>query len=229
MNSGSLPDTININEDLQLIRVTEHAYAHISYDTIGSYGRIPSDGMLYIDGDKGFLFDTPYTDSTTKILVNYIQEIMRVKLVGFVPNHFHGDCVGGLATIHKAGIPSYANVLTITLAKENNMPVPQQGFIDSLHLKLNDKDIICRYLGAAHSPDNIVVYLPSEKVLFAGCMAKEMKSMSRGNLGDADVKAWPVTIQKVIDSFPDAKIVIPGHGAFGGKEILFHTLEIFSK
>jgi len=37
------------------------------------------------------------------------------------------------------------------------------------------------------------------------------------------IEEWLPTIQKVIESFPNAKIVIPGHGKIGGLEILEHT------
>ncbi|MDP4204044.1 MAG: CfiA family subclass B1 metallo-beta-lactamase, partial [Bacteroidota bacterium] len=76
---------------------------------------------------------------------------------------------------------------------------------------------------------NIVVWIPSEKILFAGCMVKEMKANTKGNLSDADVKAWPSTIKKVMAKFPSARIVIPGHGEAGGFELLQHTLEVVWK
>lgn len=53
-----------------------------------------------------------------------------------------------------------------------------------------------------------------------------MSSKGLGNLSDADVKAWPSTIEKVIGKFPTAEIVIPGHGQIGGKEILIHTQDL---
>jgi len=94
---------------------------------------------------------------------------------------------------------------------------------------LNDIEIDCYYFGGGHTTDNIVVWIPSEKILFAGCMVKEMSSKTLGNLADADVNEWPSTIDKVIDKFPSAKIVIPGHGKFGGKELLIHMQELFNQ
>jgi metallo-beta-lactamase class B len=29
--------------------------------------------------------------------------------------------------------------------------------------------------------------------------------------------------------YPDARIVIPGHGAYGGRELLLHTRELLQK
>jgi len=119
--------------------------------------------------------------------------------------------------------------MTIDLAKKHNLSLPDKGFKDSLKLKLNDKPIECYYFGAAHSTDNIVVWIPSEKILFAGCMAKEMKATTKGNLADADLKAWPNTIKKVMAKFPSTRIVIPGHGDAGGLELLQHTLDVVNK
>ena len=34
---------------------------------------------------------------------------------------------------------------------------------------------------------------------------------------------------KVMRKYPDARIVIPGHGAYGNRELLLHTRELFQK
>lgn len=134
--------------------------------------------------------------------------------------------MGGLDYLNSKGVESYANQKTIDIAREKGLPQPEYGFKDSLSLKLHDVNIICYYLGGGHTADNIVTWIPSEKILFAGCMVKEMNSKGLGNLSDADVKAWSPTINKALRKFPDAKIVIPGHGAIGGLELVKHTQEL---
>jgi metallo-beta-lactamase class B len=57
-------------------------------------------------------------------------------------------------------------------------------------------------------------------------MVKEMKSKSPGNLSDADVNSWPSTIQKVMKKYKETQIVVPGHGLWGGTELLQHTLDL---
>jgi len=151
---------------------------------------------------------------------------MNVEIVGFIPNHWHEDCMGGLGYIHKQGIKSYANQQTIDIAKTKDLPVPVYGFKDSLELKLGEKLIDCYYLGAAHSMDNIVVWIPSEKILFTSCMVKNMLSKNLGNTADGDLISYPMTLTKVMKKFPSAKIVIPGHGEYGGLELIEHTLEL---
>ena len=119
--------------------------------------------------------------------------------------------------------------MTIDLAEANGKPVPRHGFTDSLRLVLGGETVECHYLGGGHTADNIVVWIPSEKILFAGCMVKDVHSKGLGNLSDANLEEWLPTVQKVTARFPDACIVIPGHGQIGGKEILVHTSKLLKE
>jgi metallo-beta-lactamase class B len=217
---------IKVNDDITLIRISDNAFVHTSYTSDPKFGRFPSNGLIFINNDDAFLFDTPFTNEQTKELVDYITDSLKLKVIGFVPNHWHNDCVGGLEYLKSIGVKTYANQLTIDILKEKGLPYSEVGFKDSLQLFLGDKEILCYYLGAAHSLDNIVVWIPSEQILFAGCMAKSIDSQGLGNTADGDLKAYPTTIQKVINKFPNAKVVIPGHGNFGGIELLTHTLKL---
>jgi metallo-beta-lactamase class B len=217
---------IKVSNDIELIKLSEHAYVHVSYAEIPPFGRVASNGLIFINGGEAFLFDTPVTDSQTKELVLWLKDSLKLKIVGFVPNHWHSDCMGGLGYLQNIKIRSYANQKTIEIARSKHLPVPAFGFKDSLQLKLGDKLIKCYYLGAAHTLDNIVVWIPSEKILFPGCMVKSMDAKDLGNTADGDLKAYPGTIDKVIKKFPSAKIVIPGHGTIGGFELIRHTKEL---
>lgn len=221
--------TIRLSKDLEIIKLSGHAYVHVSYATLPKFGRFGSNGLIYADHGKAYLFDTPVTDSLSKALVTWITDSLKLQVVGFVPNHWHDDCMGGLGYLQSQGIASYANQMTIDMAKSKGLPVPAHGFKDSLVLKLNDKHVCCYYLGGGHTADNIVVWIPAENILFAGCMCKELAATNLGNLADSDMKAWPTTMNKVIVKFPTAKIVIPGHGQVGSTALLQHTSELLKK
>ncbi len=220
---------IPVSKDIELIQVSENAYVHVSWANFENFGRVPCNGLVYIQNREAFLFDTPATDSMTKELVNYLRDSLKLEIKGFVPNHWHSDCMGGLGYLQSQKIESYASQKTIKLAKSNHLPVPAHGFKDSLQLRLGDKLINCYYFGPAHSLDNIVVWIPSEKILFAGCMVKSMASEDLGNTADGDLVAYPKTIELVLKRFGNARIVIPGHGDSGGTELIRHTLEIVEK
>jgi metallo-beta-lactamase class B len=221
--------TIKISDRLQLAQISDHVWVHVTVEPIAGFGMVSSNGVVYAEKGKAFLFDTPITDSLTQVLVKVVADSLHSKIVGFVPNHWHEDCMGGLKYLQSIGVESYANQLTVEEAKQRNLPVPAHGFAGTLKLNLSGKTIECWYPGGGHTKDNIVVWLPSEKVLFAGCMAKEMNSKGTGNLADADLKSWPSTIEKVMKKYEDAQIIVPGHGLWGGPELLEHTLGLVRK
>ena len=223
---AQIKGTVSVSDDIELIRLSANAYVHVSHSEIPGYGRVASNGLVFINKGKAFLFDTPANDALTETLVQYIENKLKVRVTGFVPNHWHSDCMGGLAYLQKLQIKSYANILTIEQAKIHGLPVPGQAFSDSLHLWLVNKDILLYYPGPAHSNDNIAVWIPSEKILFAGCMVKSMDSVNLGNTADGDLQEYPETIKRLKARFPQAEIVIPGHGTFGGPELIDHTLEL---
>ena len=218
-----------ISADIELIKLSEKAYLYVSTAIIEDFGKVPSNGLILVDNKKAFLFDTPVTNAQTETLVKWIKKSLHAKIIGFVPNHWHSDCMGGLKYLHSKGIKSYANQMTIDIAKEKGLPVPKQGFKDSLSLKLHNMDIHCYYLGAGHSADNIVVWIPSEEILFSGCMVKDIYATGLGNLSDANIEEWPKTIDKILNKFSSAKIVIPGHGEIGGMELIRHTRELLPR
>lgn len=222
-------DRIRVSDDIHLIRLSPNAYLHVSVSEMPGYGQVSSNGLVLIEGGEAFLFDTPVTGGQTEMLFGFITDSLHASVVGFVPNHWHADCMGGLEYLHRKGVKSYAHQMTLDMAGEKGLPVPRQGFKDSLSLQLHDTTIECYYLGGGHSADNIVVWIPSEKILFAGCMVKDMGSEGLGNLSDAVIGEWPETIRKAMEKFPSAGIVIPGHGQYGGKELLFHTGELLAR
>lgn len=219
-------ETIEVSKNLKIVPLSKHSFIHISYSLIPPYGRVASNGFIYINEGKALVFDTPVEAEETKVLINWLQDVLKVKIEGVVINHFHVDCLGGLEEFHQRGIKSYANKRTKKLAKKDSVPIPQLGFRKKLKLQLGSKEVICRYFGQGHSKDNIIAWIPDEQILFGGCMIKSLKS-GKGNLADANIKAWPKTVTKIKLTYPEVKIVIPGHGRHGDSKLLDYTIQMF--
>jgi len=230
-SSGSQENSpvISVSEDIEITKLSDHTYIHTSYADMPPWKRVPSNGMIFITKGKAFLFDTPTNDTLTEVLVKWIEKTLKAEVIGVIPNHWHIDCMGGLKYIHSRGIQSFAYELTRKIAQEKNLPVPSRGFTDSLVFNFGGEKVISRYFGAAHSIDNIVTWVPAEKILFAGCMVRGPESTTMGHTADGDIKEWPITLKKIINAFPDAKIVIPGHGKHGGLDLIQHTLELLGE
>lgn len=215
-----------INSDLLITSLSENTYMHVSWSESEQFGRFSSNGMIYLANGKAYLFDSPVSEEQTTNLLRWIKDSLKADVAAFVPNHWHDDCMGGLAVIKQLGIPSFACNLTCEEAKKHGLPVPDSSFTDSLVFGSGEHRMICRYLGPGHTIDNIIVWIPSENILFAGCMVKALASKSPGYTADADMEQWPVTLKKVLDTFHGNILVIPGHGEPGGRELIEHTISL---
>ncbi len=219
-------ETIKISDDLEVVRISKNSFIHASYYDLQSAPNYPANGLIYVNEGQAIIVDTPWTDKETKALTNWLIDSLKVNIAGVIITHWHIDCMGGLTEIHKAGIKSYSNRLTGEIAKSKALPVPEVSFRDSLTVKLADKEMICRYFGPGHTTDNIVVWIPEEKILFGGCMLKSLRWQGLGFTGDADLGEWPNTLKKLLENYSDSDVVITGHGDYGDSGIIHHTIEL---
>ena len=213
---------------LIITQITENSFVHVSYKQTNDFGNVPCNGLVVRSNNETIVFDTPTNDSSTAELINWINDSLHCKINAVIPTHFHDDCLGGLNAFHEHKISSFANNKTIELAKENKSSIPKNGFKDSLQLKVGNEFVNIYFLGEGHTKDNVVGYFSSEQVLFGGCLIKELKA-GKGYLGDANLKEWSATVERVNVKFPDVKIVVPGHGKYGTQKLLDYTIDLFRK
>lgn len=215
-------------ENLTINKLSDHIYEHISYLQTDDFGKVACNGMLVINENKGIVFDTPTDNKNSLELINFVTKELKCKIIALIPTHFHSDCVGGIAEFEEHNIPTYASKQTIKLLKENGQKFskPIKDFDNSLTLDIGNKKVYAEYFGEGHTKDNIVGYFPNDNAVFGGCLIKEVGA-SKGYLGDANVKEWSKTVQKVKQKYPNSKIVIPGHGKWGETELFDYTIKLF--
>ncbi len=220
------PNIIYQTEKLIITQISENSFVHTSFLQTNDFGNVPCNGLIVRDKNETIIFDTPTDDKGSEELIKWIGQKLSSKINAIIPTHFHKDCLGGLNAFHNHKIPSYANVKTIELAKENNYTIPQNAFESDLTLDVGTEKTITKFFGEGHTKDDVVGYFPSENIMFGGCLIKELHA-NKGYLGDANVYAWSNTVQKVKDEYPNVKIVVPGHGKFGNKRLLDYTIKLF--
>lgn len=219
-------DTIVVNPDIQLVQLKDSFFLHITRDEVSGFGTVASNGLFVIRGGKALMIDTPMDETKTAILLNFLRDSMNVEVSVFIPGHWHNDCIGGLALLHRMGVFSLSNVITANECIKRNLAVPRATFSDSLFWSFGGVPIELYYPGPGHSIDNIVVYFPDQKILFGGCLIKSPEAQTIGNVADGDVNRWNETLEKVRLKYGLAGIVIPGHGSVGSMELIKHTQKI---
>lgn len=223
--SNSSNTTLYDSENLVIRQLSPGVWLHTSYLQTQNFGKVPCNGLIYTKDQQAMIFDTPTNAGSSEELITFLNS-KKLEITGVIPTHFHIDCLGGLEVFHDAGIHSFASEKTLEFAKLNQTTLPQSSFKDFQQFDLGSSSVTVKHFGAGHTRDNVVVYLPKEHVLFGGCLVKSMNS-GKGNLNDADTVEWPKTIKHIQETYPDIQIVIPGHGAEGGLELLEYTASMF--
>ena len=220
------PNDAYHSDALRIKAISAHSFVHISYLNTAEYGKVACNGLIYLANNEALVFDTPTDQKASKELLFWLTHTKKVAIKAVVINHFHVDCLGGLETFHKAGIPSYANHTTIKLASNSDVIAPIIGFDLENKLEVGGKFVHNRFFGEAHTKDNIISYIPDEGLLFGGCMIKSLKAQ-KGNLTDANLQEWSNTIRKIKMHYPNLKTIVPGHGEHGNTELLDYTIALF--
>lgn len=142
--------------------------------------------------------------------------------------HYHADHVYGLQAFKEAGATVIANAhgreylnsdtarLRLEQSREDLAPwidanthlVPADVWLDDdTELVIGGVRLQIRHVGPSHTPEDTVVYLPQEKVLFAGDL------VFRGRIpfvGQADSGQWVKALDTLLGF--DAQVIVPGHG-----------------
>ncbi|MFA8451845.1 MAG: subclass B1 metallo-beta-lactamase, long type [Bacteroidales bacterium] len=208
---------IKISERLTITKITENSYIH-------THSR--SNGLIYKNNGEAIIVSTPPSDEVTKELLNWVKEELNVRIVAYVIDRWHPDAMEGLDVVKEFGIKTYSYVKTQEIAKLKNLPIPEIGFDPKLEIKVGRENVICHFLGAAHTTDGIVVWVSKEKVLFGGNEVRNYNGWV-GNIADANISEWSNTIMKVKKEYGSAKYVVPGHGKYGGVELLDYTIKLY--
>lgn len=215
-------------QNLNIQKLSNHIYAHISFLQTNDFGNVACNGMIVVNKNEAIIFDTPSDNESAAELISYVTKTLNCKIKAIIPTHFHNDCVGGLEKFNEFNIPVYASAKTIELLNQHGTKFskPISSFDDNFSIKIGDKKVYAEYFGEGHTRDNIIGYFPEDNAIFGGCLIKETGA-SKGFLGDANINTWSETVRKIKQAYPGAKIVIPGHGKWGGTELFDYTIKLF--
>lgn len=203
---------------LKIEALSESVYRHISYKQVDGYGLVPSNGLIVLQGDHSVLIDTPWSAADTLSILKWAKQ-QQAPVTASISTHWHADRTAGIEALNAAGVDTYATVRT-------NEILHQQGLPQALHVIEQNpahwQALTVFYPGAGHAKDNIVVWLPHQKVLAGGCLVKSLDATTLGYTGDADILHWPEAVESVKQMFAP-EIVVPGHGEPGSVDLLTHT------
>ncbi|MBU3630393.1 MBL fold metallo-hydrolase [Polynucleobacter sp. AP-Melu-500A-A1] len=222
---------------LKPIQVAPHTYFVQGFPEMGSSANqnFISNAGFVVTPKGVVVVDALGSPTLAKKLIGEIARITPQKVVAVVVSHYHADHVYGLQEFKRIGAKIYAqgegrNYLSSETARQrliasridfapwvnaNTSLISADVWIDKqFKLNIGGIEFFISRVGPAHAPEDLMVYVPSEKVLFAGDL------VFRGRIpfvGNADSKGWLAALNEIERLNPD--VVIPGHGDYSVKPV----------
>jgi metallo-beta-lactamase class B len=215
--------------NVEIQKISQRTWTHTSFETVNGY-RTDSNGMIIDCSTELVLVDTCWNDKQTLALLKKTKELFNKQISLAIITHSHADRIGGIRALLANRIKVVSTTLTSKMAATSGYPTPLPELNQTqTNLQIGNIEIKVYFPGPGHTKDNIVVWIPTDYVLFGGCLIKSIQSNNLGNTADADLDKWGSSIQNLKNQYPLAKFVIPGHGPIGGIELLQHTIDLCAK
>lgn len=192
-----------------------------------------SNAGFVVTRDGVVVFDALATPPLAKKLVELIRQITKRPIKLVIVSHYHADHYYGLEVFKALGAQIWAHqnakgVIGTDDAKnrfqqrkealfpwvDDNTKLlePDRYLTKDSHFDMGGLHFVLRYVGPAHSDEDLVMLVKPDGVLYAGDL------VFRGRIpfvGDADAAAWVNALDKLLAMKP--RVLVPGHGPVSTK------------
>ena len=174
------------------------------------------------------VFDSLGSPPLGEALIAQIRKLTPVPIKRVIVSHYHADHVYGLQAFKALGAEIWAHEggkeyfasdeLERRLAqrREELFPwvdettkvlPPDRWLSGDEDFELGGVQFAVRFVGPAHSPEDLALFIPQDNMLFAGDLVFKGRVPY---VGAADSKSWLASLDKLLAFH--AKVMVPGHG-----------------
>ena len=202
-----------------LIQLVAGVFAYVQPD--GSW-MVNNTGVVTGRSGELVMVDTTSTEARNRALLGTVARISPGTPRALVNTHHHGDHTFGnwllpTETPIIGHVLCREDVLAAGLVATHVLTGPDYGYIevrppdvtftDAMTLHLGDRAVELIHVGPAHTRSDVVVWLPDERVLFAGDIAF---AGGQPFLVEGSVAGYPVALARIRELEPE--VLVPGHG-----------------
>jgi len=225
-----------VTVDMKPVQVGERAWFVQGQSALGSPANqnfISNAGFVVTD-DGVVVIDALGSPALAQRLLAEIRQITPLPVRYVIATHYHADHIYGLQVFHDAGaiivahsraseylssdtararLEASRQTLAPWVDADTHLVTPDRwvGQADTqadTRLRVGSTEFLLRPVGPSHTPEDLVVYVPSMGVLYAGDL------LFRGRIpfvGQADSGRWIRALDSLLAL--DPRVVVPGHGA----------------
>ena len=216
---------------IQAVQLAERVWFVQGNSALGSTGNrnFISNAGFFVTDEGVVVVDALGSPALAQELLREIHRVTPQAIRYVVVTHYHADHIYGLQTLAQAGAKvighasarEYLNSDTAQRRLEasrielapwidaNTRLVPADQWLDTqeTRFRLGSMDFVVDHVGPAHTPEDVVVFVPQLGVLFVGDLFFQGRIPF---VGQADSRLWIQALNRLMKYQP--KIVIPGHG-----------------
>ena len=216
---------------IQAVQLAQGVWFVQGNSALGSTGNrnFISNAGFFVTDEGVVVVDALGSPALAQELLREIHRVTPQAIRYVVVTHYHADHIYGLQTLAQAGAKvighasarEYLNSDTAQRRLEasrielapwidaNTRLVPADQWLDTqeTRFRLGSMDFVVDHVGPAHTPEDVVVFVPQLGVLFAGDLFFQGRIPF---VGQADSRLWIQALNRLMKYQP--KIVIPGHG-----------------
>lgn len=216
--------------EMRAVQVALHSYFVQGQSALGSADNqnFMSNAGFVVTDDSVVVIDALGSPALAERLLREIRRITPKPVSHVLVTHYHADHIYGLQAFKAAGATIVAqrhgqDYLASDTAQrrleasrqdlfpwidEHTRLVAADRWLDGdVDLRIGGTEFRLRAVGPAHTPEDMVVHVPDQRVLYAGDL------VFRGRIpfvGQADSRRWIAALDQLLKF--DAQVMLPGHG-----------------
>jgi glyoxylase-like metal-dependent hydrolase (beta-lactamase superfamily II) len=189
-----------------------------------------SNAGFVVTEDGVVVFDALGTPALGRAMIVAIRRVTAAPIRRIIISHYHADHVYGLQALKPTGAEIWAHVkakayFTSGVAEDRlaqrrvdlapwvddstHVIPPDQWLDGDTDFRMGGLTFRLIYSGGAHSPEDMMMLVVEDRVLFAGDLIFAGRVPFVGN---ADSRGWLGAMEKLLLITPSPVVVIPGHG-----------------
>ncbi|MFH0132497.1 MBL fold metallo-hydrolase [Variovorax sp. VaC1] len=216
--------------DIQPVNVAPDVYYVQGISALGSTENqnFISNAGFVVTRDSVVMIDALGSPAVAERVMAQIRKITPKPISHVILTHYHADHVYGLQvfkalgaqviahTLGKAYLNSDTARLRLEASRKDIAPwiddktrlVPADVWLDGpTEMTIGGTRFVIQPAGPAHTPEDLAIYLPQQKVLFAGDIVFRNRIPY---VGTADSRHWIASLDALLAL--DARTIVPGHG-----------------
>ncbi|MBI1810501.1 MAG: MBL fold metallo-hydrolase [Nitrospirae bacterium] len=218
----------------KLTKIADGVYSYVDTKNSTPQNSYGANAGIIIGREGIVVIDTLISAKEARRFIGDIRAISKKPIKYVINTHNHLDHTFGNSEFKKLGAVIISQVKDAEKMKKESeatlknsrvyglaekdmkgtkIVYPELTFTDRMEIDLGGQKVELIYTGSSHTEGSIMIYLPENKILFAGDI---LFTNYHPYIADGDIESWVKVLDYIMTI--DVEKIIPGHGPISSKK-----------